>query len=166
MANAPTRTEVEDFLFREARLLDSWKLMEWADLFTPDGEYLVPSTDLPEGSPDTTLYLIYDDRHRLNERAVRLLKKTAHAEYPHSRLRRIVGNVMLEPPAEDAPEGTIRATCSFVVFRSRLGNSDIYPGHATYDLAVDAPTGFRIRRKLAVLDSDDLRDQGKLSIIL
>jgi hypothetical protein len=47
-----------------------------------------------------------------------------------------------------------------------LQRADIYPGHSIYDLVVGGPFGFRIRRKRAVLDSDDLRDQGKVSIIL
>lgn len=41
-STALTRTEAEDFLFREARLLDEWQLVEWSELFEPDGEYLVP----------------------------------------------------------------------------------------------------------------------------
>lgn len=161
-ADTPTRSQIEDFLYREAALLDTWKLMEWADLFTEDGEYLIPSTDLPDGDPANTLFLVYDDRHRLTERAKRLLKKSAHSEFPHSRLRRIIGNVMAEAPNN----GVIRVTCSFAVFRSRLQRADIYPGHSLYDLVVGGPAGFRIRRKRAVLDSDDLRDQGKVSIIL
>lgn len=161
-ADTPTRAQIEDFLYREAALLDTWKLMEWTELFTEDGEYLIPSTDVPDGEPANTLFLVYDDHHRLVERAKRLLKKSAHAEFPHSRLRRIIGNVMV-----DAGEnGMVRVTCSFAVFRSRLQRADIYPGHSIYDLVVDGPAGFRIRRKRAVLDSDDLRDQGKVSIIL
>lgn len=156
------RGRIEDFLYREAALLDAWKLMEWTELFTEDGEYQIPSTDLPEGEPANTLYLVYDDRHRLTERAKRLMKKSAHAEFPHSRLRRIIGNVMVETRAT----AQIRVTCSFAVFRSRLQKADIYPGHSLYDLVEGGDAGFRIRRKRAVLDSDDLRDQGKVSIIL
>jgi len=37
-----SRSDAEDFLIQEAALLDSWKLMEWADLFTEDGEYWCP----------------------------------------------------------------------------------------------------------------------------
>ena len=165
-ADTPTRTQIEDFLYREAALLDTWKLMEWADLFTEDGEYLIPSTDLPDGDPANTLFLVYDDHHRLVERAKRLLKKSAHAEFPPSRLRRIIGNVMVEAPRNGQENGTVRVTCSFAVFRSRLQRADLYPGHSIYDLVVGGPAGFRIRRKRAVLDSDDLRDQGKVSIIL
>ncbi len=157
-----TRSEAEDFLFREAALLDGWRLEEWADLFTSDGEYLVPSTDQPDGDPTTSLYLIYDDRHRLAERAKRLLKKQAHAEFPRSRLRRIIGNVM----TEHAGDGMARVACSFVVYRSRLGKADVYPGHSDYDLVTSDKSAIRIRKKRAVLDLDALRPQGKVSIIL
>ena len=33
--------QVEDLLYFEAELLDDWKLMEWSDLFSEQGMYLV-----------------------------------------------------------------------------------------------------------------------------
>jgi p-cumate 2,3-dioxygenase beta subunit len=47
--NNSLRQEVEDFLFREAELLDNWQLDEWLALFTEDARYVVPATDYPEG---------------------------------------------------------------------------------------------------------------------
>ena len=126
-----SRSDAEDFLIRETALLDSWKLMEWADLFTEDGEYLVPATDDPEGKAGKSLFLIYDDRHRLGER----------------------------------DNGAIPVSCNFVVFRSRMEVTNIYPGHAEY-LLVRGGDGLRIRSKKAVLDVDALRPHGKISIIL
>lgn len=156
-----TRSDAEDFLIKEAALLDAWKLEEWADLFTEDGEYLVPATDDPEGKPGTSLFLIYDDRHRLGERAKRLLKKTAHAEAPHSRTRHMTSNVVI-----GASDGSVMpVSCNFVVFRSRMEVTNIYPGHAEY-LLVKGADGLRIRSKKAVLDVDALRPHGKISIIL
>ena len=38
------RLEVEDFLYREAALLDDWKLKEWLDLFSPRARYEVAPT--------------------------------------------------------------------------------------------------------------------------
>lgn len=158
---ALSRPEAEDFLIREAALLDSWKLLEWAELFTDDGEYLVPATDDPQGAAGRSLYLIYDDRHRLGERARRLLKPTAHAEFPPSRTRHMISNV-----AVGAAEGdVVPVTCNFVVFRSRLEVTNIYPGHAEYRLA-HGGDGLRIRSKKAILDVDVLRPHGKISIIL
>lgn len=157
-----TPAQAEALLYREAELLDRWKLREWADLFAADGEYLVPATDLPEGSPSKTLFLIYDDRHRLEQRAERLLKKTAHAEYPHSRTRHMVSNVQVKPLDDTAT----RVESNFVVYRSKGDRLDIYPGHAEYDIVMDDQGRHLIRRKLAVLDIETLRPHGKLSIIL
>jgi p-cumate 2,3-dioxygenase beta subunit len=156
-----SRSDAEDFLIQEAALLDSWKLMEWADLFTEDGEYHVPATDDPEGKAGKSLFLIYDDRHRLGERAKRLLKPTAHAEVPHSRTRHMISNVV----TRGGDNGAIPVTCNFVVFRSRLEITNIYPGHAEY-LLVQTGGGLRIKSKKAVLDVDALRPHGKISIIL
>jgi p-cumate 2,3-dioxygenase beta subunit len=157
-----TRAEAEDFLYHEARLLDNWKLNEWADLFTEDGEYLIPPIDAPDSETGTNLFLVYDDRLRLAERARRLLKKQAHAEFPRSVLQRMVGNVIVEGESG----GVIRVTCNFVVYRSRNGESEVFPGHGIYDLIRSEADGIRIRRKRAVIRSDSLREQGRVSIIL
>lgn len=156
-----TRSDAEDFLIQEAALLDAWKLEEWAALFTDDGEYLVPATDDPQGKPGVSLYLIYDDRHRLGERAKRLLKKTAHAEQPHSRTRHMTSNVVVGKSDGDI----VPVRCNFVVFRSRMEVTNIYPGHAEY-LLVKNGDGLKIKSKKAVLDVDALRPHGKISIIL
>lgn len=161
MTKTITRPEVEDFLFHEAELLDTWQLNEWSELFTPDATYLVPAMDEPEGAPEDTLYLIYDDRFRLGERAKRLLKKQAHAEHPRSVLRRVISNVRIRARQRD-----LDVACNFVLYRSRGETIDVFPGHSEYALAVTEDGAFRIRTKRAFLDSDTLRTQGKISIIL
>jgi p-cumate 2,3-dioxygenase beta subunit len=157
-----TRSEAEDFLYREARLLDDWQLEEWAALFSEDGEYLIPPLDRPDSEPGKDLFLVYDDRLRLTERAKRLLKKQAHAEFPHSVLRRLVSNVIVDGERE----GAIRVTCNFIVYRSRNGVSEVFPGHAVYDLLRGADMRISIRRKRSIIDCDSLRQQGRVSIIL
>lgn len=161
MSTSLSRNDAEEFLIKEAALLDAWRLEDWANLFTSDGEYLIPATDAPDAEPGKSLYLVYDDRHRLSERAKRLLKKTAHAESPHSRTRHMISNVMITERTEE----TVAVSCNFVVFRSRMEKTDIYPGHSEYKLVV-AEDGPRIRSKKAILDIDVLRPQGKVSIIL
>lgn len=161
MSASFVQSEAEAFLFKEAALLDAWRLDEWAALFTDDGEYLIPATDAPDGTPGTSLFLIYDDRHRLGERAKRLLKQTAHAEAPHSRTRHMISNVVVG----ENQETVTPVFCNFVVFRSRMEKTDIYPGHAEYRMVFGA-NGLRIRSKKAILDVDVLRPQGKVSIII
>jgi p-cumate 2,3-dioxygenase beta subunit len=159
---AITLVEASELVVREAALLDAWDTTAWSALFTEDGEYLVPSTDDPDGELGESLHLIHDDHIRLEQRAVRLLKRTAHAEYPHSRTTRIVSNVRLS----EGEDGTARIDCTFVVYRSRRDRLDTYPGRAIYLVRRDGDGALRIRRKTAILGLEELRPQGKLSIIL
>jgi len=58
----PSRNEVEDLLYREAALLDEWRLEEWLELLTDDAVYQVPPTDVPEGG--FAKYLVHHCRRR------------------------------------------------------------------------------------------------------
>ncbi len=62
----------------------------------------MPSTDVPaDSSPDKNLFYVADDRFRLSERVKRLMKRTAHAEFPHSRTRHLVSNVRIRGRSGD-----------------------------------------------------------------
>lgn len=163
MVSEPLHREVEDFLYAEAELLDDWRLEEWADLFTADCRYLVPSADLPaDASPNQSLYYIADDHTLLRERVKRLGKRNAHAEHPHSRTRHLVSNIRIEP-ASNANDIAVR--CAFLVHRYRAEVTDQFIGTARYKIArIDA--ALRIREKYCRLDVDNLRAQGRLSILL
>ncbi|KYK47729.1 aromatic-ring-hydroxylating dioxygenase subunit beta [Bradyrhizobium diversitatis] len=160
--NAVNRSDVEDFLFAEADLLDQWRLPEWLTLFTEDAKYEVPCTDLaPDASPDTSLFYIADDRVRLGERVKRLMKRTAHAEFPHSRTSRIVGNVRIR----GRTEREIDVSCVFQTLRTKDGTTDLYFGTSNYKLATDGE-GLKIREKRCLLGSEGLRPSGRISIVL
>lgn len=161
-ASTLTRAAAEDFLYAEAELLDTWQLEAWVALFSDDGVYLVPPLDDPEGDPRVTLYLINDDRFRLGERARRLLKPAAHAEYPHAKVRHHISNVRVL----GGPPDRVRVASNFVVYRSRTNNTEVFPGHALHELDVRDPQAIRIRCKRATVDTDTLRDQRRISIIL
>lgn len=158
----PERALVEDFLYLEADLLDTWQLPQWLELFTDDAEYMVPCTDLPDdASADDSLFYIADDRFRLGERVKRLMKKTAHAEYPHSKTRRTVNNVRVR----GLRDGAVEVGSVFTTYRTKDGTTDLYFGHSTH-LLVPVEDGFRIRSKRCILDGDGLRPAGRLSILL
>ena len=92
------RLSVEDFLYREAALLDDWNLKEWLALFSPSARYEIAPTGDPEAgtlSSADALFLVADDRERLEQRVIRLQKPQAHAEYPHSRVRHVYSNVRI-----------------------------------------------------------------------
>jgi p-cumate 2,3-dioxygenase beta subunit len=156
-----TRAMIEDFLYEEAALLDEWRLREWLELFTEDATYEVPATDTPDGDPRTTLALIADDMTRLRSRVEQLLGKSAWAENPRSRTRRLVSNVRLRQVEGDS----IRATANFAVYRMRYEQMDTYVGRYEYVL-VQRDGTLKIRARKAILDLEALRPHGKVSIIV
>src|SRR5688572_17067399 len=164
MTAAPSRDTIEEFLYHEAELLDDWKLQEWADLFRADGVYEVTSpasADPVNSDAKTSLFLIAEGMDRIRGRATRLLKKTAHAEYPHSKTRHMVGNV--RPLAGADGETNVRA--NLVVYRTKEDNTTVFMGETRYRLA-QTPEGLRIVQKRVILDLNSLVAQGRLTIIL
>lgn len=157
-----TRPDIEDFLFAEADLIDTWKLPEWLALFTDDGVYYVPSTDVdPMAAPDNNLFYIADDRFRLGERVKRLMKRTAHAEFPRSKIRHLIGNVRILETIGDE----WRVSCAFITHRTKDGVTDVYFGTGLYRL-IQKDGRLLIKEKRSVLASDGLRTQGRVSFIL
>ena len=111
-----TIREVEQFLYREARLLDERRFHEWLELFTDDVRYWMagrrnryPKTskaiaildpdryvdeDLTE---DDELAILDENKHTLSARVARLDTGMAWAEDPPSRTRHLLANIEIEP---------------------------------------------------------------------
>jgi p-cumate 2,3-dioxygenase beta subunit len=161
-AVAVSRDEVEELLFLEAELLDEWRLRDWLKLFTADGGYYVPATDVPaNASPDTALFYVADDRFRLEQRVERLLKRTAHAEFPRSKTRHLVSNVRIRGRSGDE----LDVGAAVITHRTKMGLTETYIGSYRYRV-VATPEGLRIREKRCILDMDGLKPNGRISIIL
>jgi p-cumate 2,3-dioxygenase subunit beta len=178
-----TRQDVEEFLYHEAALLDGWKLDEWLELLTEDARYLVPSNDAPDGDPSATLYTIADDIQRIRGRVTRLKDPRAHAEFPHSRTRRMISNVRIVGPSprpspkgegalspsplgEGRGEGEFEVEANFTVHRFRRNEQvSQFVGRYRYRLRqVDGK--LRIARREAILDAQELGSLGAVSFIL
>ena len=110
-----TRAEVEDFLYHEADLLDSWRLDDWLGLLTDSAEYYIPPNDKPDGDHRFTLFTVADDIVRLRERVIRLKDPNCHAEYPPSHTRRLITNVRITGMEADL----ILVAANFAIFRHR-----------------------------------------------
>ena len=164
-----TRSDAEDFLFHEAALLDAWKLDEWLALLTDDAQYRVPSNDVQGGDPKSTLYLIADDIQRLRGRVTRLKDPQAHAEFPHSRTRRLITNVRIVGPSprpSPKAEGEVHVEANFCVHRFRRNEQVAqYVGRYRYTLRLDGGKP-KIALREAILDAHELASLGSVSFIL
>ena len=105
---------VQQWLYREARLLDERRFDLWLELLHADVRYRVPARrhamqadvrDFAAWSPDheveapTDMALIDDDLAGLRLRIGRLQTAMAWAEMPASMARRLVGNVLIDGEA-------------------------------------------------------------------
>jgi ethylbenzene dioxygenase beta subunit len=95
--------EVQQFLFREARLLEEERYDEWLGTMTEDIRYwmpLVQSRFRKDKAPrysHTRMAHFDDDLFNLRRRVTRSLHETAWAEDPPTRTCYMVSNVEVEP---------------------------------------------------------------------
>ena len=161
-ANDVTRPEIEDFLYHEAALLDEWRLDEWLALLTEDATYYIPSNDAPDSDHRNTLFTIADDSRRIQARVKRLKDTEAHAEFPHSRTRRMIGNVRIT----DREGAELTVAANFTIYRYRRGAPvRLYVGRYLYRLRLTAD-GLKIAERRAILDPTELGALGAVSFIL
>jgi len=119
--------EVEEFLFREASLLDERRLDEWLALVTDDIHYWMPirrTTTVKEIENEFTkpggMAFFDDDKRTLGLRIQRLAVGRAWAEDPPSRTRHTVTNVRIL--SADANE--ILVAANFHLYRTRLDSEE------------------------------------------
>jgi len=121
-----TISEVEQFLYREARFLDNRRFREWLEMLTDDIRYWMPARETVGGQPDAVsgdgeMAFFDDDKVFLAARIERLRSSLAHAEQPPSRLRYFISNVEIEELDED--EFGVR--CNLLVYQSRLERTEV-----------------------------------------
>jgi 3-phenylpropionate/cinnamic acid dioxygenase small subunit len=87
-------SEVEQFLYREAWLLDHGRLDEWLGLFTDDATYWIPLR-ADQSDPLTTSSIVYDDRRLLEVRVRQFQHPRAHARTPAPRTVHQISNVQV-----------------------------------------------------------------------
>jgi benzoate/toluate 1,2-dioxygenase beta subunit len=100
--NGPdTQHAVEQFLYRQAELLDGKQWQAWIDLFTPDGMYWMP----PEPSHTTwdgMPAIFAEDKNLMIVRMKRLLHPDAWSQRPLWETNHVVSNVIIEKETADA----------------------------------------------------------------
>lgn len=142
--------EVEQFIYREARLMDQHRYEEWLALWTEDAVYWVPC-GRDDADPEREVSIVYDRWPQLANRIQRLKTGKAFAEDPPSRLCRVVSNIELE----EASGGEIVAQSSFVLGDLRKHHEVHWYGRTLHRLRrIDS--GLRIAyKKVTLLNNDE-----------
>lgn len=150
---ADTQREVEQFLYREAKMLDEFRYEEWLDLFTDDAKYWMPITESrevgQERSPVAGEWALFEeDKRFLVKRHERLSGGLAHAEQPRSRTRRMISNVIVT----EFDDGAVGVESNLLVFQSRRGASEQFFVGCRQDRLIRVDDGFRITERAIHLD--------------
>ena len=172
MRNEDLIREVEQFLYREARLLDDRRFHDWLTLFTDDVRYWMASRTnrYPKSSkaiaildPDRyveddigredELAILDETKETLSGRVARLETGMAWAEDPPSRTRHMISNIEIEP---GDVETEIRVYANFIVYRSRAETEqDFYVG-ARQDVLRRVDGEWKIAQRKLTLDQNVL----------
>ena len=165
LAHVLLRQEIEDFLYREADLLDERRYDEWLSLLAEDVRYWMPMRrnvkvdDLErEFTREGHDISWFDEGKDTLTRRVRQIQTGIHwAEEPVSRISHLISNIQLievNPSAADPAEVSVR--CRFLVYRNRVETeTDILVGKRE-DLLRRAGPAWQIARRKILLDQNVL----------
>jgi 3-phenylpropionate/cinnamic acid dioxygenase small subunit len=162
---------LEQFYYREARLLDNRQYRDWLALCCEDIRYSMPARTNPmvdnrqQGEQDMIsvqreLEDLDSDGCPLRDETIihlmlrveRAYKRNSWAENPPARTRRIIGNVELL-----GVEGeSLSVLSNFHLFYSRPGSADFFYAGQRRDILRDTETGYRIARREIVMDMADI----------
>jgi len=143
-------TEIEQFLFREARLADEGDYDAWESLWTEDGVYWIPANG-DDIDPNTQMSIVFDNRSRIALRVRQLKHDKRHSQNPRSRLRRLLANI--EVMATD-DGGDVVVGANFIVYESRERGTTIWGGRNEYRLRQVDGQWRMARKKVMLVDND------------
>jgi len=136
-----TRSEVEQFLYHEAWLLDRRRLDEWLGLFADDATYWIP-LQANQSDPLTTSSIVYDDRRLLEVRVRQFQHPRAHARMPAPRTVHQISNVhVLEAEGDE-----LRVASTLVLLEYRHERQRVWGALVEHRLR-RTRDGFRIAAK-------------------
>ncbi len=144
-----SRSEAEDILYSEARLLDERRHNEWLGMLTADAIYWMPCNG--DGvDPNREVTLVYDNFARLRDRIDRLASGVAHAQSPPSKTKRLVSNAQVE----DSEENAATVLSAFILYELRRGKERVFAGRYEHRMRFEDER-WKIAAKKAVLVNND-----------
>jgi 3-phenylpropionate/cinnamic acid dioxygenase small subunit len=143
--------EVEQFIYREARLADDLQYDDWEALWTEDAIYWVPANG-DDIDPTSQMSVVFDNRSRIATRIKQLHTGKRHSQNPPSRLRRLVSNVELLSAADD--DRDIHVGANFLIYESRERGITLWAGRSEYKLR-RTDDGLKMAYKKVLLVNND-----------
>lgn len=149
--NWELKRELEDFLSREAHILDEHRLEDWLDLFTEDAEYLVPLREYLQGDVAPAGHpTIKDDKQMLTVRVRKDATGFSHVETPVSMTCHLISNVVVE---EGPDPDEVEVLSAFTVRQARKLRDEAWWAGRRRDRMRRVDGGWKIARREVHLDA-------------
>ena len=139
--DAATQHAVEQFLFRQAELLDGKRWQAYIELFTDDGHYWMPAAP-EQTSGEGVPSIFYEDKDLMTVRMKRVLHPDAWSQRPLWGTNHVVGNVIIE--TQDARRGDVTVRSRFHMMELRRDNVRHFAGAYVHQLKKTG-SGYRIK---------------------
>ena len=155
------RAEIEEFLYREAELLDERRYEEWLELLTDDVRYFMPMRrNVPHDETEREFTREGADVNWFDEgkdtltRRVKQISTGVHwAEQPPSRICHMVSNVQIVDAASD-DEITVKSR--FLLYRNRVETETDFLVGKREDRLRRVGAEWKIARRKVILDQNVL----------
>jgi 3-phenylpropionate/cinnamic acid dioxygenase small subunit len=165
LAHLLLQQEIDDFLYREADLLDERRYEDWLALLAEDVRYWMPmrrnvkfgaeAHEFTRAGQDINWF--DEGKETLTRRVRQILTGMHWAEEPVSRISHMISNVRLletNPSAAEPQEVAVR--CRFLVYRNRVETETDFLVGKREDLLRRIDGEWKIARRKIILDQNVL----------
>jgi 3-phenylpropionate/cinnamic acid dioxygenase small subunit len=166
LARLMLTSELEEYFFNEADLLDQRKYSEWLDLLHQDVHYWIPllrnvkygsHEELEETSAKDGISWIDEGKATLEQRVAQIQTGLHWAEEPFSRISHLVTNLrVLEVEGGWEKPSAVEIDCRFLIYKNRIETeTDFFVGKRE-DRLVREGKGWKIIKRKVILDQNVL----------
>ncbi|PQO23348.1 phenylpropionate dioxygenase [Rhodobacteraceae bacterium WD3A24] len=147
----PTKDDLIDFLYDEARMLDEGYFDDWLALWTEDGHYWMP-LDYKQADPIHETSLLYEDQFMLRLRVERLNGARTFSQKPKSRCHHVLNRPFVDEMDHDA--GRFVTTTQMHYVETRLDEQFLLALTARHDLVLQDGKLKIAQKRVDILNCD------------
>lgn len=129
----PTREDLIDFIYAEARMLDEGRFADWLALWLSEGHYWMP-LDYRQTDPETVTSLLYEDNFMLRLRVERLEGERTFSQKPKSRCHHVLNRPFVD--VFDPAANHYVTTTAMHYVETRLDDQQLLAVTARHELKV------------------------------
>lgn len=147
----PTKDDLIDFIYAEARMLDDGRFDEWLDLWTPDGIYWMP-LEYNQQDENLVTSLLHEDFFMMKLRVERFKGERTFSQKPKTRCHHVIQRPFVDRLDADAGAFVTHTAMHYV--ETRLDDQTLLAANARHELVL-ADGRLKIKRKrVDLLNSD------------